>query len=87
MRQPVDESGLPLSDGDYITFSFGIPQIGVTARISETSTGWVVNCLHPVDVKPKQIALKELTKNYQIYKAGEQRISDVLRALQAEGRG
>ena len=86
LSKPRDEDGVPLKDGDYITFTFGIPPICVTARLSEGSTGLGVECLHPADVKPKRTTLKDLTKHYQIWKASKPRVSAILRALEQEGR-
>lgn len=87
-RNPKDDEGVPLKHGDYITFSFGIPPICVTARLSEGSAGWGVECLHPEDVKPKRTTLKELTKYYQIWKASKPRVAAVLRTyIEAEERG
>lgn len=49
--------------------------------ITETDGKWGVHCLHPEDVKPKTITLKELTKHYQIWKASRQRVDAVLRTF------
>lgn len=85
-KKPRDEDGVILKHGDYITFTFGIPPICVTARLSEGSAGWGVECLHP-DVTPKRTTLKKLTKHYQIWKASKQRVASVLRQLAVEERG
>lgn len=82
LGKPKDEDGVPLKDGDYITFTFGIPPICVTARLSEGSTGWGVECLHPADVKPKHTTLKDLTKHYAIWKASKQRVASLLKTLE-----
>lgn len=79
LEKPKDEDGVTLRDGDYITFTFGIPLICVVAQISEGSTDWGVNCLHPTDVKPKRTTLKELTKYYQIWKASPKHVSSITR--------
>ena len=47
MRAPRDEDGIPLKDGDYITFTFGIPPTCVTARVSNIGGKWGVECVHP----------------------------------------
>ena len=79
-----DEDGVPLKHNDYITFTFGIPPICVTARVTQGHTGWGVECLHPADVKPKRTTLKDLTKYYQIWKASKPRVAAILRALEGE---
>lgn len=85
LARPKDDDGVPLENGDYITFTFGIPPICVTARLSKGHTGWGVECVHPTDVKPKRIMLKDLTKHYQIWKAARPRVVAILRALKEEG--
>jgi hypothetical protein len=79
MSAPKDEDGVTLKNGDYITFTFGIPPTAVLARITKGATGWGVECVHPIDVKPKRQTLTELTKYYQIWKASNQRIAAALR--------
>lgn len=81
MTAPKDEDGLPLKVGDYITFTFGIPPICVTAQLTEGRDGLGVMCLHPADVKPKTITLKDLQKYYQVWKASKQRVLAVLRQI------
>lgn len=78
---PRDEDGIRLKHGDYITFTFGIPPICVTARLTQGPTGWSVECLHPADVTPKWTTLADLTKHYQIWKAGKERVAAVLRQI------
>ena len=74
-----DGDGIPLKAGDYITFTFGIPPTCVTARIGADGSG--VECLHPPDVKPKHIALGEVMKYYQVWKASKQRVQAVLKSF------
>lgn len=86
MAAPKDEDGVTLKHGDYITFTFGIPPICVTARLTEGPTGWGVECLDPPDVKPKRSALKDLTKYYQIWKASKQRVQAITKRYTRETR-
>jgi hypothetical protein len=76
---PKDDEGVHLKSGDYITFTFGIPPICVTARLTERDGAWGVECIHPPDVKPKTCTLAELTRHYQIWKASKARVQAVLR--------
>jgi hypothetical protein len=81
MKPPRDEDGIPLKDGDYITFTFGIPPICVTARVSAGEKDWTVTCIHPADVKPKTTPLRELTRYYQIWKASPERVRGATRTM------
>ena len=78
---PKDEDGVTLKSGDYITFSFGVPPIGVTARVTENEGSWSIYCIHPADVKPQSAKLSDLTKHYQIYKASRQRVDALMRTF------
>lgn len=82
--QPKDEDGVKLKSGDHITFTFGIPPICVTARITERDGSWTVECLHPTDVKPKLTTLKELMQYSQIWKASRHRVDAVLRTMRTQ---
>lgn len=84
-RAPRDEDGIPLRDGDYITFTFGIPPICVTARVSNIGDKWGVECIHPDGVQPKRCSLDDLTLHYQIWKAGKDRVAAVTKTLAAKG--
>ncbi len=83
-RAPKDDDGVTLKHGDYITFTFGIPPICVTAMLTAGETGWQVECLHPTNVKPKHTSLADLTKHYQIWKAEKERVRAVLKILADE---
>lgn len=84
MTGPKDEDGVPLKAGDYITFTFGIPPICVTAQLTDGLDGLGVMCIHPADVKPKTTTLKDLTKHYQVWKASKQRVAAALRQLEVK---
>ena len=70
-----DEEGLPIKDGDHITFTFGTPPITVLARVTTTTGELWIDCLTPPDVKPKREKLSELMKWYQVWKASPQRVA------------
>lgn len=76
-----DEDGVPLREGDYITFSFGIPPISVLARLSESKGEIWLTCLSPDDVTPKREKLSTLMKYYQVWKASQARVASVNRAM------
>ena len=82
-----DDDGIPLKPGDYITFSFGIPPICVTARLSGDTGSMSVECIHPADVKPKTCSLAELMRWYQVWKASPQRVQAVLREFKIADAG
>lgn len=75
-----DEDGLPIKDGDHITFTFGIPPISVLARVQRKQGGdlWI-ECLSPPDVKPKHERLSDLMRWYQVWKAAPARVAAFLR--------
>lgn len=75
MDAPRDEDGIPLKAGDHITFTFGIPPTSVLARLSQGSAGLCIDCLYPPEVQPKQEALSNLMKWYQVWKASPARIA------------
>ena len=85
MRAPRDEDGIPLKDGDYITFTFGIPPTCVTARVSNIGGKWGVECVHPDGVQPKRCPLDDLTRHYQIWKASKDRVAAVTKTLALKG--
>lgn len=83
---PKDEEGVTLKSGDYITFTFGIPPICVTARLTLGASGaWGIECIHPPDVKPKCSPLSEVTKYYQIWKASKDRVRAALKTFSDAG--
>lgn len=84
-KPPKDEDGIPLKSGDHITFTFGIPPICVTARVSNIGDKWGVECIHPEGVQPKRCALDDLTRHYQIWKASKERVASVTRTLALKG--
>ena len=57
-----DEDGIPLSAGDFITFSFGIPPTSVVAQLYEHKGALWVNCIWPEDVNPKREKLSRIKK-------------------------
>ena len=59
MKRMKDDDGLWVKAGDVITFSFGIPVIGVEAKVIEREGKLIA--LTP-DHTPKEIGLKELKR-------------------------
>ncbi len=75
-----DEDGITMKSGDYFTFSFGIPPICVLAQITGQEPMLGYQCLFPEDVKPKSGKLSDLTKYYQVWKAGKARVESYRKA-------
>lgn len=78
-----DEDGIPIKDGDHITFTFGIPPICVLARVTTTGGDLWIECLDPHDVKPKREKLADLMKWYQVWKAPAARVAAFKRSFKA----
>lgn len=84
-RAVRDEDGVPIKDGDHITFTFGIPPICVLARLTTTGGDLWIECLSPPDVKPKREKLADLMRWYQVWKADPRRVAAALKDFGKEG--
>lgn len=73
-----DEEGRPIRSGDYITFTFGIPPICVTARVYQANEELQIECIHPVDVTPKRESLANLMEWYQVWRAPNERVANIM---------
>lgn len=74
-RSPHDEDGVPIRNGDHITFTFGIPPICVLAKVTSTGGDLWIDCLWPEGVTPKREKLANLMKWYQVWRAGSERVA------------
>ena len=79
-----DDDGIPLREGDYITFIFGIPPITVLAILTTKDEDLWIECLSPHDVTPKRERLSSLMKHYQVWKASQGRVAAHHRCFRGE---
>lgn len=75
MSEIRDEDGVKLRDGDYITFSFGIPPTSCLCRINHDGKEWIMTVIDPPDINPKQEKLAKMMKWYPIWKASKERVA------------
>jgi len=73
-----DEEGRPIRSGDYVTFTFGIPPICVTARVYQANAELQIECIDPPDVKPKRERLADVMEWYQVWRAPRERVANIL---------
>lgn len=57
----MDDDGINVGPGDWIAFSYGIPPVGVRARISSRDGRLIATVLGRH--RPKQIALSDLRRH------------------------
>jgi hypothetical protein len=69
MRQIKDDFGQTINEGDTVSFSYGIPPVGVKAKII-SENGRLIAVV-PEPHKPERCNLSYLKKWFNIYKETE----------------
>ncbi|MBL8561419.1 MAG: hypothetical protein JNN06_03980 [Gemmobacter sp.] len=63
-----DDDGAVLQEGDFVSFTFGIPPTRVVAQLYAKDGALWIHCIWPEDVKPQREKLSRVKKWYQVWK-------------------